>query len=117
MRRLICGGLIQRTALVCRVTEISDIAITDIMALIITQLLNYNLSSEIKERKLQRSYFQDNAPEHVLANENKLEEMKRIYDVQTGLFLNRMPFRVFCDKSATLQVHSSPFPSCTWFNS
>lgn len=95
-------GLIQRTDLVCEVIEIADMTITDIMALIMIELLNYELSLQIKERKLQGSYFQDNVPEHVLANENKEEEMKRIYDVQTGLFLNRMPFGIFCDKSATL---------------
>lgn len=72
------------------------------MALIMTELLNYDLSLEIKERKLQGSYFKDNVPEHVLANENKEEETKRIYDVQTGLFLHRMPFSIFCDKSAAL---------------
>lgn len=46
-------------------------AITDVMGLIMIELLNYDLSLEIKERKLQGSYFQDNVPEHVLANENK----------------------------------------------
>lgn len=45
--------------------------ITDIMALIMIELLNNDLSLEIKERKLQGSYFQDNVPEHVFANENK----------------------------------------------
>lgn len=45
--------------------------ITDIMALIMIELLNYDPSLEIKERTLQRSYFQDNVPEDVLANENK----------------------------------------------
>lgn len=95
-------GLTPRTDLVCEAKEISDTTTTDIMALIMTELPNYDPSSEIKERKLQRSYFQDNVPQRVLANENKYEEMKRIYDVQTGLFLNRMPFSIFCDKSATL---------------
>lgn len=64
-------GLIQRTDLVCEVTEIADMTITDIMALIMIELLNYELSLQIKERKLQGSYFQDNVPERVLANENK----------------------------------------------
>lgn len=90
MKRPICVGLTQRTDLVCEVTEILDMTITDIMAVIMTELLNYDPSLEIKERKLQRSYFQDNVPQRVLANENKYEEMKRIYDAQTGLFLNRM---------------------------
>ena len=75
---------------------------TDVTPLIMPVSLNYDLSLEIKERKLQGSYFQDNVPEHVLANENKQEEMKRIYDVQTGLFLHRVPFSSFCDKSAAL---------------
>lgn len=61
----------QRTDLVCEVTKISGMTITDIMALIMTELLNYDPNLEIKERKLQRSYFQDNASEHVLANKNK----------------------------------------------
>lgn len=95
-------GLTQRTGFVCEVTDISGMTITDIMALIMIELLNYDPSLEIKERTLQRSYFQDNVPEDVLANENKQVEMKRMYDVQMGLFLNRMPFSIFCDKSATL---------------
>jgi hypothetical protein len=53
MRRLICVRLFQRTDPVCGITEISDMATTDRMALIIIQLLNYNLGLEIKERKLQ----------------------------------------------------------------
>lgn len=44
------------------------------------------------------------------------KEMKRIYDVQTGLFLHRMPFSIFCDKSAALSMSPSLFQSCTWFN-
>jgi hypothetical protein len=48
-----------------RESQISGMAITDIIALIITQLLNYN------PRKWQRFYFQENVPENVLANENK----------------------------------------------
>lgn len=51
-------------------SEILDVTITDTMGLIIIQLLNYDLSSEIKE-EVQGSYFQDNVPEHVLANVNK----------------------------------------------
>lgn len=41
------------------------------MALIMIELLNYDLNLEIKERKWQGSYFQDNVPEHVLANKDK----------------------------------------------
>lgn len=96
----LCGT--RRADLVCEATEILDMPITDIMALIIIELLNYDPNLEIKERKLQRFYCQDNVPEYVLANENKKEEMKTIYDAQTGLFLNRMSFSIFCDKSAIL---------------
>lgn len=64
------GGT-RRADLVCEVTEILDMPITDIMALIMIELLNYDPDLEIKERKLQRFYCQDNVPEHVLANENK----------------------------------------------
>lgn len=64
-----CGT--RRADLVCEVTEILDMSITDIMALIMIELLNYDPNLEIKERKLQRFYCRDNVPEHVLANENK----------------------------------------------
>lgn len=95
MRRPICVGLTPRTDLVCEAMEISGTTTTDVMALIMTELPNYDPSSEIKERKLQRSYFQDNVPQRVLANENKYEEMKRISDVETGLFLNMNAFQHF----------------------
>lgn len=71
MRRAVSVGLMHRTGFVCEVTKISGVTITDIMALIMIELLNYDPSLEIKERMLQRSYFQDNVPEDILANENK----------------------------------------------
>lgn len=71
-------GLILRNDLVCEVTE-----------MMVHGYHRHNGSDKdravklwselgIKERKLQGSYFQDNVPEHVLADENKLEEMKRL---------------------------------------
>jgi len=72
--RTVYGGSFKELTLFAKSRTRRDIrfmAITDIMGLIMIELLNYDLNLEIKERKLQGSYFQDNVPEHVLANENK----------------------------------------------
>lgn len=72
--RTVYGGSFKELTLFAKSRKRRDIrfmAITDIMGLIMIELLNYDLNLEIKERKLQGSYFQDNVPEHVLANENK----------------------------------------------
>ena len=72
--RTVYGGSFKELTLFAKSRKGRDIqfmAITDLMGLIMIELLNYDLNLEIKERKLQGSYFQDNVPEHVLANENK----------------------------------------------
>lgn len=75
MRRLVCTELTQRTDLIQRVTAFGyghhrhNSSDNNTVAKLQSEL-------EIKERKSQRFYFQENVPERVLANEKKQEETR-----------------------------------------